>query len=105
MTRRIAAAVLVALAALLRVNGAVAQDAAPAARAQAVELFDAAAALAEKGRYADACPKYAESYRLDPQLGAVLHLADCLEHNGELASAYAAFREASELAAKKGDPR
>lgn len=73
--------------------------------AAAVQLFDAAESLTKAGRLAEACPKYAESYRLDPQLGALLHYADCLEHNGQLASAYAAFRDASEVAAQKNDDR
>jgi hypothetical protein len=74
-------------------------------RAAAVQLFDAAEALTKAGRLAEACPKYAESYRLDPQLGALLHYADCLEHNGQLPGAYAAFRDAAEVAAQKNDER
>src|SRR6188768_3684544 len=73
--------------------------------AAAVQLYDAAEALAKAGRLAEACPKYGESYRLDPQLGALLHYADCRERNGELASAYAAFRDAAEIAAQKNDDR
>jgi hypothetical protein len=73
--------------------------------AAAVQLFDAAEALSKAGRLAEACPKYGESYRLDPQLGALLHYADCLERNGQLASAYAAFRDAAEVAAQKNDER
>jgi hypothetical protein len=76
-----------------------------AARAAAVELFDAADRLVADGKISEACPKYAESYRMDPQLGAILHLADCYEKDGKLASAYAAFREAGELAQQKGDER
>lgn len=73
--------------------------------AAAVQLFDAAEALAKAGHLAEACPKYGESYRLDPQLGALLHHADCLERVGQLAGAYAAFRDAAELAAQKNDER
>ncbi len=67
--------------------------------------YDEAERLMGQGKIADACPKYAESQRLDPQLGTLLHLADCLEQNGQTASAWASFREASELAEKKGDTR
>ncbi len=70
-----------------------------------MELFDAADRLVAEGHLSEACPKYEESYRLDPQLGALLHLADCLEQDKRLASAYAAFREASEVAQKKRDER
>jgi hypothetical protein len=80
---------------------ALAQD----TRAAAVQLFDAAQSLAQQRRFAEACPKYAESYKLDPQLGALLHLGDCLEQNAQLASAYAAFRDAAEVAQAKDDSR
>jgi len=96
---------LALIPALLVTSPALAQQADPAARATAVDLFDAAQALMQQGKFAEACPKLAESYRLDPQLGAILHLGDCLEKAGRFASAYASFREASELAAKRGDPR
>lgn len=75
------------------------------ARTAAVDLFDAAQALIKKGKYAEACPKLAESYRLDPQLGALLHLADCFEKTGRIASANASFKDAVELAERRADPR
>lgn len=74
-------------------------------RALAVQLFDEAEALFAKNQFDQACPKYAESYRLDPQLGALMYLAECLEKNGQLASAWGSFREAEELARKRGDAR
>lgn len=74
-------------------------------RSNAVLLFDEGEKLFAAGRYADACPKYAESYRLDPQIGALLHVAECFEKTGKLASAWGSWREAEELAAKNGDDR
>lgn len=74
-------------------------------RALAVQLFDEAEALLEKQQVAQACPKYAESYRLDPQLGVLIYLAECYEKNGQLASAWGSFREAEEIARKRGDAR
>ncbi|HEY4160044.1 MAG TPA: hypothetical protein VGM29_18155 [Polyangiaceae bacterium] len=71
----------------------------------AVALFDQASKLAAGGHFADACPKFAESYRLDPQLGALMHLADCYAKNGQPASAWASFRDAADLAAQRGDSR
>jgi len=68
-------------------------------------MFDAGDTLMASGHIHEACPKYAESYRLDPRLGALLHWADCLEQDGKLASAYAAFRDAVELAERSGDRR
>ena len=74
-------------------------------RAMAVQLFDEAEALFAKQQLAAACPKYAESYKLDPQLGALIYLAECYEKNKQLASAWGSYREAVELAQKRGDPR
>lgn len=84
-------------------RGAQADDA--AARATAVQLFDEGDKLMQDGHYADACPKLAESNRLDPQLGALLYLAECYEKNGQLASAWGSYREAEEIAAKRADER
>ena len=82
---------------------AAAQD--PAAKAQAVQLFDAADKLMTQGNISEACPKYAASMKLDPQLGALLHLADCYAKNDQLASAWGSFREAEEMAHLKNDDR
>lgn len=76
-----------------------------AARASAVQLFDEAEQLMNRGDVSHACPKYAASMQLDPQLGALLHLADCYEKNGQLASAWGAFRQAEEMARSRGDDR
>jgi hypothetical protein len=75
------------------------------AKAAAVSAFDEARQLMEAGQVADACLKFGESQRLDPQLGTLLHLADCLEKNGQTASAWASFRDAAELAGTRGDAR
>jgi hypothetical protein len=74
-------------------------------RAAAVAAFEDAERTMASGQVAAACPKYAESYRLDPQLGALLHLADCYEKAGRIASAWAAFQEGKELAQTRRDPR
>ncbi|MEI9942208.1 MAG: hypothetical protein WDO69_33750 [Pseudomonadota bacterium] len=76
-----------------------------ASRALAVQLFDEAEALFAKQQVAQACPKYAESFRLDPQLGSLIYLAECYEKNGQLASAWGSYREAEEMAAERGDKR
>jgi hypothetical protein len=78
---------------------------AQSAEAAAISLFDEAERLAAQGEYAAACPKYAESHRLDPQLGALLHLAACYEQTGRLASAWSAFRDAADLGRKRHDAR
>jgi len=78
---------------------------APADKAGAVQLFDEGDRLMRLGKTAEACPKYAASMKLDPQLGALLHLADCYAKAGKLASAWGSFREAEEMARLKGDER
>jgi hypothetical protein len=75
------------------------------ARAAAVAVFDEARRLIDKKQIPEACQKFGESQHLDPQLGTLLHWADCLERNGQTASAWARFRDASELAAARKDRR
>lgn len=74
-------------------------------KAMAVSLFDEATALMDQGAFAQACLKFANSNRLDPQLGVLLHLANCYEKDGQLASAWASWRDAAELAQARGDAR
>lgn len=90
-------------AALLGGRTARAQTASDAAAAEA--LFDDAKKAAASGDWASACPKYSESNRLDPGIGVKLYLADCYEHVGKTASAWAMFGEAEDDARKMGDAR
>lgn len=73
--------------------------------ALAIQLFDDAQKLMASDHAVEACPKYAESQNLDPQLGTLLHLADCYERVGKTASAWSRFKDAAELAAMRRDPR
>lgn len=77
----------------------------PSNAAAAETLFNEAEGLVQTEHFAQACAKFGESQRLDPQLGTLLHLADCYERNGQAASAWVTFREAAELAARKLDSR
>jgi hypothetical protein len=77
----------------------------PADDSRAEGLFNAAKQLQDAGQLADACPLFAESKRLAPGVGVTLHLADCYEHTGKPASAWAQFRQAEALARARGDEK
>jgi hypothetical protein len=74
-------------------------------RALAESLFREAKALAKAGELDVACPKFAESQRLDPQLGTLLHLATCHEQQGLTATAWAEFGQAVGLAKDQRDKK
>jgi len=74
-------------------------------KAAATAAFTRAKELVKEGNYAEACPLFEASHRADPQIGALLNVADCHEHVGRTASAWAEFRESEELATKRHDPR
>ncbi len=71
-----------------------ARAAAPPDVAAAEALFREARAAARTGDHATACPKFRESYRLDPAVGTLLNLADCEEHDGHLVDSLRRFEEA-----------
>lgn len=92
-----AAAVLVVALGWLPPSPAHAQD-----TTRADETFQAGRALLKDGKYSDACPQFEESQRHDPASGTLLALAYCQELSGLLASAWANYLAAADLASKEG---
>jgi hypothetical protein len=60
----------------------------------AQSLFDDGRKLMDAGKVSEACPRFADSERLDPGGGTVLNLALCYDKLGRLALAYTTYNEA-----------
>jgi hypothetical protein len=71
--------------------------------ALAESLFREGKRLSAEHKYAEACPKFEESYKLDRGLGTLLNLASCHESAGKPASAWAEFSEAVSRAKRDND--
>jgi hypothetical protein len=82
-------------------NTALAQ---PSSSPVAEQLFIDGQKLMERGKASEACPKFAESQRLDPKLGTLLNLAACHEAEGKLALAWSEFMDAKILADRAKRP-
>lgn len=70
--------------------------------ASARALFNLGRALMASARYAEACPKFEESLRLDPGMGTRFNLAYCWEHIGRSASAWALYLDVAAEARAAG---
>jgi hypothetical protein len=87
------------------VAGAIPAHAQSSDKAMAESLFQAGRALMKQNKPGEACPKFAESNRIDPSPGTLLNLGKCLEATGKTASAWAAYKEAIVLARSTGQSK
>jgi hypothetical protein len=65
-------------------------------------LFTEGRKLVASGDYPAACPKFEESFRVDPGMGTSFNLADCWQHIGRTASAWARFLDVAASAHAAG---
>jgi PEGA domain len=79
------------LVALLAIAGVAAAQ--PSSQAAAQAQFDKAVQLKKANNWKDACVAFEQSQKLDPQFGTLYNVAECNEHIGKLATAWAAYRE------------
>ncbi|HEY8079383.1 MAG TPA: hypothetical protein VIF62_34870 [Labilithrix sp.] len=92
------------LTAMLAAAPSVAFAQAPSADALAAEAaFRDGKALVAAGKTSEACAKFAESERLDPQLGTLLYLATCHAQEGKSATAWAEYLQAADQASRAHD--
>lgn len=72
--------------------------------AAARALFAEGRQLMSADEYAEACPKFEESLRLDPGMGTQFNLAHCWEKLGRTASAWALFLDVAAAARASNQP-
>jgi tetratricopeptide (TPR) repeat protein len=105
MRRRVLPLLTVALAIAAPAMAQAPQNPATTDPPTAAELFHQGRAALEERNYEVACPKFAESQRLDPHVGTLVSLAQCEEATGHLARARGHWQQAIDLARTLVDSR
>lgn len=95
---RRSAAALLGVCVALSASLASAQPEPAGSTALAEVIFQQARELFKQQQYAEACPRFAESQRLEPKLGTLLNLAVCHEKLGKIATAWAEYTSAATIA-------
>lgn len=104
MNRR-CALVLATLAIATATGPASAQEETARTSSAAQALFDEAKTLVTQQRWAEACPKLAQSQQLEPRPTTLFRLGECYEHIGKTASARNAYLSAASGAAATGQTK
>ena len=71
----------------------------------AVRLFREGRALLNKGRFSEACERFQASLELRRSPGTLLNVGNCIQSQGDLVGALAAFEETAKLSREEPDPR
>jgi hypothetical protein len=82
------------IAAALSVARAAPCQAPADSEARALALFKEALTALDRSDYATACPRFEAAMKLYPSPATQLNIARCLEHDGKIASAWAAYQRA-----------
>lgn len=77
----------------------------PAFADKADDLFKQGKKLMAEKKYAEACPKFEDSFKQDAGLGTELNIGRCYEEWGKLGKAYRAYTDALKRAEDAKDPR
>jgi hypothetical protein len=88
----------------LWLGGAASASAQSSEAAASETLFRDGKRLLDQKDFGRACPKLAESFRLEPATGTLLALAMCHEGDGKIATAWAEYTDAAARARREGRP-